>query len=44
VANPYQPRKVFDKELLTELAASIKEHGIIQPPDRPQKGASITNW
>ena len=31
VANPYQPRKVFDKELLTELAASIKEHGIIQP-------------
>jgi ParB family chromosome partitioning protein len=31
VANPYQPRKVFDKELLAELAASIKEHGIIQP-------------
>ena len=31
VPNPYQPRKVFDKELLAELAASIKEHGIIQP-------------
>ncbi len=26
-----QPRKVFDKEKLEELAASIKENGIIQP-------------
>ena len=30
-ANPYQPRKVFDQEALDELAASIKEHGVIQP-------------
>lgn len=26
-----QPRKVFEKEALEELAASIKEHGLIQP-------------
>lgn len=30
-ANPFQPRKEFDEELLRELAASIKEQGIIQP-------------
>jgi len=30
-ANPYQPRRSFDEEKLKELAASIKEHGIIQP-------------
>ncbi|AEJ20884.1 ParB/RepB/Spo0J family partition protein [Gracilinema caldarium] len=30
-ANPNQPRKVFDEESLQELAASIREHGIIQP-------------
>lgn len=29
--NPYQPRKHFDEEHLSELVASIKEHGIIQP-------------
>ena len=29
--NPYQPRKNFDAEQLTELAASIKEYGIVQP-------------
>ena len=29
--NPYQPRKEFDPEKLTELAVSIKEHGVIQP-------------
>lgn len=29
--NPYQPRKEFDKAALNELAASIKEHGVIQP-------------
>ena len=29
--NPYQPRTIFDKEALEELAASIKEVGIIQP-------------
>ncbi|WP_203333353.1 ParB/RepB/Spo0J family partition protein [Planococcus beigongshangi] len=30
-ANPYQPRKIFDEAALTELAESIKEHGILQP-------------
>ena len=30
-ANPYQPRKNFDEEALSELAASIKEHGVFQP-------------
>jgi ParB family chromosome partitioning protein len=29
--NPNQPRQVFDKEPLDELASSIKEKGIIQP-------------
>lgn len=29
--NPYQPRKVFDKLMLDELASSIKEFGIMQP-------------
>lgn len=29
--NPYQPRKVFDDEALSELSESIKEHGIFQP-------------
>lgn len=29
--NPGQPRQVFDKESLTELAASIGHYGILQP-------------
>ncbi len=29
--NPEQPRKVFTKEALDDLAASIKVHGILQP-------------
>ena len=29
--NPFQPRIDFDKESLSELSISIKEHGIIQP-------------
>ena len=29
--NPLQPRKVFDEEELSQLADSIREHGIIQP-------------
>ncbi|MFN8442220.1 MAG: ParB/RepB/Spo0J family partition protein [Caldilineaceae bacterium] len=29
--NPKQPRALFDEESLTELAASIREHGILQP-------------
>ncbi len=31
VANPWQPRSHFDQEKLEELAASIKEIGIVQP-------------
>ena len=30
-ANPDQPRRTFDPEALEELAASLKEHGLIQP-------------
>lgn len=30
-ANPNQPRKTFDAEALEELAASIKELGVVQP-------------
>lgn len=29
--NPYQPRKYFDESALQDLAASIKQHGIVQP-------------
>jgi ParB family chromosome partitioning protein len=29
--NPYQPRKSFNEDSIKELAASIKEHGVIQP-------------
>jgi ParB family chromosome partitioning protein len=29
--NPYQPRRDFDEEALAELAASVREHGIVQP-------------
>lgn len=31
IPNPYQPRKLFNDEALQELAASIREHGVIQP-------------
>ena len=30
-SNPRQPRMVFDVEALHELAASIREHGVLQP-------------
>ncbi|MCH5142818.1 MAG: ParB/RepB/Spo0J family partition protein [Clostridiales bacterium] len=30
-ANPNQPRKNFDEQALTELANSIREHGVIMP-------------
>ena len=29
--NPYQPRRNFDDAKLEELAASIREHGVVQP-------------
>lgn len=31
IPNPQQPRSKFDQEQLAELAASIREHGVIQP-------------
>jgi len=31
IPNRFQPRLTFDEQALQELAASIKEHGIIQP-------------
>lgn len=39
-ANPGQPRQAFDKEALNELAASIKEHGVLQPIIVTPKGDS----
>jgi ParB family chromosome partitioning protein len=30
-SNPNQPRTVFDVEALHELAASVREHGVLQP-------------
>ncbi len=38
VANPDQPRRRFDPDLLNDLAASIKEKGIIQPLIVRRKG------
>ena len=29
--NPYQPRRHMDDAVLEELAASIREHGVLQP-------------
>ncbi|HLF71458.1 MAG TPA: ParB/RepB/Spo0J family partition protein, partial [Dehalococcoidia bacterium] len=42
--NPQQPRSVFDADALTELAESIREHGIIQPliVSRPAKRGAAT--
>lgn len=31
IPNRFQPREVFDEKALKELAASIREHGVIQP-------------
>ena len=32
VPNPHQPRLAFDPTALDELAASMREHGVLQPP------------
>jgi ParB family chromosome partitioning protein len=49
--NPRQPRTQFDDGALEELAASIKEHGVIQPlivsergPDRYELVAGERRW
>lgn len=49
--NKYQPRTDFDQEKLEELAASIKEHGVVQPvvlrplgPQRYQLVAGERRW
>lgn len=42
--DPEQPRKTFDEQALGELAASIAEHGLLQPiavRPRPRGGYSI---
>ena len=41
VPGAYQPRKNFDKELINELASSIKENGIIQPITVRKRGAGV---
>src|SRR5262249_56206363 len=38
--NPYQPRKNFDQDELSALAASVKSHGILQPLVVRQAGGS----
>lgn len=40
--NPHQPRKQFDETALAELAASIKQHGIVQPVIVTQEGDRYT--
>ncbi len=39
-ANPAQPRKVFREEALSELAESIRQHGILQPLSVRRMGTS----
>ena len=40
--NPNQPRKTFDPEKLSELAASVKRHGVVQPILVKKNGARYT--
>lgn len=42
IPNPFQPRKHFDQESLSELSASIKKHGLIQPIIVIKKGNGYT--
>ena len=45
--DPAQPRKTFDEETLAELAASISEHGLLQPiavRPRPMGWTAISSW
>ena len=41
VPNRYQPRHIFPQEELAELAASIKESGVLQPIMVRRKGDGI---
>ena len=43
IPNPFQPRKTFSDEGLQDLAASVREHGILQPllVRRTQEGFEI---
>lgn len=38
VANPFQPRHIFNDDTLNELAQSIKDHGVAQPVLLRKKG------
>lgn len=38
--NPAQPRKIFQQEALTELAESIRQHGVLQPLSVRRVGTS----
>lgn len=40
--NPDQPRKTFDEDKLKELAASLKQHGVVQPLIVKKNGARYT--
>ena len=31
IPNPYQPRREFDQDRLSELSASIRQYGVLQP-------------
>lgn len=42
--NPYQPRKVFDPHALDELAASIRQQGIIQPLIVRKRMTIMRSW
>jgi len=41
VPNPQQPRRTFDDDKLRELAASMREHGILQPLLVTPRGADF---
>lgn len=43
--NPFQPRREFDEEELAELAASIRENGLLQPiVVRPARPGGTAAW
>jgi len=44
VANPYQPRERFEEEALEELAASIKEMGVLSPLLVRKRGEDGTGY